>query len=227
MLLETMSEDEVSKEVNSDFFILYERTIPRLGFEYDKERRKKKIFRDSKYLKTLTIKTHRKNVWRIIFSKSEESKSYRGLEDLDTIMYTYRYVKQGIQVFVKSSLNKNLLRVYTGHFLNRYNERMGLKIEGVLKIADHFFNNNSNTVCQEIEGEKEGSCMDLYKEGYAFSQFENNKTWLVSKTFIRKDMLRDDQEKMKQSLIDEVVNFFPEEFNGKFKKEFDRLIISE
>ena len=100
MLISTMSNLEVTKEIDRDYkLIISSSTLWRLKAEYHKERTRLKIKKEEDYPVFKTFKTKAKNVWLVRISKRRTKATYRDTEDQELTVFTYYYSKIGFRFF--------------------------------------------------------------------------------------------------------------------------------
>lgn len=197
MLLITMNSSEISAEVLRDYHNILEKTIPRLGKEYIRERKRMKISDSNRYSRCYTIKTFYKNNWTIIFDKEEGS--------VGTILYTYYHDKHGLRVFEVAE-HSGIIYVYNGHLFQRYSERMKLGITSTLDSVKRFFVNNPYRAGRRVRKENENYYLDICTDGILLGELKEKEKWIVLKTFISKDLSRNDQSEMEEKIIDKLSN---------------------
>ena len=218
MLINTMSDLEVSKELKSDYQEIWEkRTIDRFVEAYDKQRKKFKISKNEEYPIAKEFKSHRKNPWIIIMRKNEFKDKYNKIGDTSFQMATYYYTPRGLRVFSYSEDDSAI--VYNGHVFTRYRMRMGLNIEPIIDVVKHFFCKTGNLVLDYYEEENPDSMfMGLTKEGYLFGTKKSSCNWIVVKTFVNKDTATYNQFDKEQDLIS-MKDFFDLHIKAQDRKE--------
>ena len=200
MLVNTMTDEEVTKEIYSDYEEIYQkRTIDRLVEGYEKQRRKFKIAKTEEYPITQEFKSHRKNPWIMIMRKREKSDKYNSVMDTSYELVTYYYTSKGLRVF--SYLEDNSIVVYNGHVFSRYRLRMGLEIESIIDVVKIYFSNTSNIIFDFVEEDNPNSMfMGLTNEGYLFGTRKDSVSWIIVKTFVNKDTATLNQFEKEQDL---------------------------
>jgi hypothetical protein len=218
MLINTMTDEEVTKELVSDYKEIWDkRTIDRLVEGYEKQRRKYKIAKTEEYPVTQEFKSHRKNPWILIMRKSEKTEKYNKIGDTGFELITYYYTSKGLRVF--SYLEDQSVVVYNGHVFSRYRMRMGLQIESIIEVVKHFFKQTSNLIFDFIEEDNPDSMfMGLTKEGYLFGTKKASVDWIIVKTFVNKDTATWNQFEKEQDLK-EVKEFFDVHIKAKERRE--------
>lgn len=194
MLLQTMTQDEITSEIFKDFENIYPRTVERLTSEFERELRRNKIPKKREYYKVYQIKSGRKNPWTLIYSQDTNDKN-----SVRAVIYTYYYTEKGLRVFEVSEDMKTLM-VYNGHLFQRYNERMKLNLPNTLESAKQFFINNSQRMIKTVSKDGKIFTIDMCKDGTLFGEVQGK--WLVSKTFISKDLVRTKQNELEFQMID-------------------------
>src|ERR1035437_806299 len=186
MLLPTMTNQEISKEIVKDYENIWSSsTINRLLNEYNRERKRLKIRNDAEYTKFYEIKTNLKNKWIFKFSRARINKSADYLDAAMVLSFTYFYSNKGIRVLICN--DKHELNIYNRHLFCRYRERMNLDIPDFLDLVKHFFEKNDackHELLPEVDGEKQ--LFSLIKEGFIMGEYNKEDHWYVFKTFISK-----------------------------------------
>ena len=202
MLVNTMTNVEINKEIRSDYDEIWnKRTIDRFVEAYEKQRRKFKIDKTEEYSIVKEFKSHRKNSWILIMRKNELLERYNKIEDTSFELLTYYYTSIGIRVF--NYKLDDIMAVYNGHVFSRYRMRMGLEIESIIDVVKHFFCKTGNLVFEYYnEKEKDATFMGLTNEGYLFGSRKDDCNWMVVKTFVNKDTATLNQFLREQGLIE-------------------------
>lgn len=195
-----MNRHEVTTEVLRDKNKLMETSYVRLLLEYDKERRKLKIDKTKAYQKSYSIKTAAKNNWILCIEKSPSVKNYKTYADTVYCCFVFYYSKKGLQV-MRQLRNEHALEVFYGHVFTRYNQRMKLNLHNQVDVIKHFFNNNGYTNAEIIEENGRQISVGVCKEGIVLGEHHTNPEWLIHKTFISKDLKRNDQEAKEKELM--------------------------
>lgn len=218
MLITTMTDEEVTKEVKTDYQEIWsKRTIDRLVESYEKQRRKFKIAKTDEYPIVQEFKSHRKNPWILIMRKSEKAEKYTKIGDTGFELVTYYYTPKGLRVF--SYLEDQSMVVYNGHVFTRYRMRMGLQIESIIEVVKHFFKQTGNLVFDFYEEENPDSMfMGLTKEGYLFGTKKASVDWIIVKTFVNKETATLNQFEKEQDL-QEMKQFFDVHIKAKERRE--------
>ena len=218
MLITTMTDEEVTKEVKTDYQEIWsKRTIDRLVEGYEKQRRKFKIAKTDEYPIVQEFKSHRKNPWILIMRKSEKAEKYTKIGDTGFELVTYYYTPKGLRVF--SYLEDNSMVVYNGHVFTRYRMRMGLQIESIIDVVKHFLKQTGNLVFDFYEEENPDSMfMGLTKEGYLFGTKKASVDWIIVKTFVNKETATLNQFEKEQDL-QEMKQFFDVHIKAKERGE--------
>lgn len=205
MIVPAMNEKEVEAEIKKDFARIHKSTIPRLAFEYDRERRKLKMDKTSDYNKVYQIKTAGKNQWMIFIKKASGKPKYKQACDGTFFCVVYYYTKQGLNVCRINNPSDDLEFFY-GHFFKRYNERQKLNLPDTLSAVKHFFNNNENfrSILSHSKNERAqpGTMFaeSICKDGLALG-IHYISTWhTVYKTFISHHLLTKNQRSVEEML---------------------------
>ena len=188
MLLPTMTNQEISKEIIKDYNAIWcSSTIDRLLNEHKRERKRLKIGNDAEYTTVYEIKTNSKNKWIIIITKLTLYKT-AGYENFTIFSFTYFYSDLGIRVF--SCNDKYEIRVFNKHLFARYRERMKLDIPDLKDIIKTFFIHNlslKDNFLPEVDDKK--PLQALIKEGFLLGEFITEDRWFLYKTFISKETI--------------------------------------
>jgi hypothetical protein len=195
-----MNHKEVTKEFYRDLTIIKATTLTRLGEEYRRERKKFKIKPESFYPKVYRIKTKAKNPWMIFMCKAPSSQYYKTLDDHGYCCITFYHSKKGLEVLREYKEIKGI-ECFWGHFFNRYNQRMNLKISSIDKIIEHYFLHNLS-VQHCITSIDTGKSIGICREGFVFGQLTYNNTWLINKTFVSNETASNGKKKFAAKLID-------------------------
>jgi len=187
MLVPTMTNREVTQEIDRDFEIITNSsTLLRLMYEYDKERKKNKVRKEEDYTIFKEFKTNSKNKWITRISKRRSVKRYNGIDDIVTTCFTYYYSKIGIRVFFRTE--SGIISVFNGHMLTRYRERLNLGQIETMDIFMRFFTINKELNYQILPREnEEQKFIGIVKEGFILGHVYiegEDRVWFVHKTFI-------------------------------------------
>jgi len=218
MLIETMYPHEITAEIFNDWSIVTN-SLERLHNEYNKQRRKNKVPKDKTYSVAYDIKTKKKNTWIFILSKAPSIQSYKGLESVNACCLVYYYNSEGIRVFKVRP--EGGLSVYNGHLFTRYNERMSLDLDKSIDIVKHFFINNGYSTSQILPKEGRDFFMSTCKDGLLLGELQEERSWMVNKTFINRDQLKPSQDELEVELIKSLQVQIETELN---KPEFNKMI---
>lgn len=200
MLVHTMNTAELQKEILRDWPHM-EKSVARLVHEYDRMRRRAKIDKRLEYPKAYEIKTHRKNTWVVIVSKSTKAEKYKGLESVfwDAVVY-YRNA-HGLRVFGLNHVNGGF-SVYNGHLFKRYNERLELGLVKPIDIIKRFFCNNGYGLRKVVpKGDRELT-IRVCRDGLLLGEMFEGGKWNVHRTFISRNLTRMDQDEVERDLLD-------------------------
>ena len=199
MLVQSMNTTEITTEVRRDYEIIQNTSIVRLAQEYDRERKKLKIDKTRIFTKEYCIRTAAKNNWLLFLRKRPSEEKYKGLPSIAICAVTYYYNETGLRVF--NSSHPELLSVYNGHFFSRYNERMKLNLNQPVEAIKHFFKYNGD-ISYTLTDKQDGDfVVGFCPGGFTLAEFQNDRTWLVNKTFVSKDMIRPDQDEAAKALF--------------------------
>lgn len=199
MLLSTMNPAEITAEVRKDYDTLLSTTILRLGSEYERERKKKKIDARRTYTRLYTVKTARKNNWIIVIGKAPSREKYTDITSLTHSSVTYFYDKEGLKVY--HPCNLNIVQVYKGHFFQRYNQRLNLGLSNPVDIIKRYF--YCNRFCCEDMQVRNGKIymIGFSKAGLLLGEFQHHIDWILWRTFISRDLVRDYQQRKEKDRL--------------------------
>jgi hypothetical protein len=209
MLIDTMNDFEVNREVMKDWNVIIQTTLVRVVGEYNKERSKRKIPKEETYCKVYEFKTARKNNWMIFLSKPPSESKYNG--DPTYCGITYYFTDRGLRVFKPAA--KQGLVVYNGHFFQRYNERVGLGMEEPLMRVKHFFSYNGFATIKIIKRGERELAMGTVKDGLLLGELTMDRCWTIFKTFITRSLARENQLDLENDLINSLQLQIEEELN--------------
>ena len=198
MLVETMTPEEITMEVISDLIKIQETSSERIGFEYERMRRRLKIKNDAIFCKAFEIKSHKKNNWMLFLSKADGVEKYRSGADINVLEITYFHTTKGLRVF--RPLTSGGIAVYKGHLFNRYNDRMNLGLTSPKEKVKHFFINNGYIDYKIVKKDNKQLSIGTCRNGLLLDEIQNN--WIVNNTFITKDLMYLDQSEIESSLIE-------------------------
>ena len=187
MLIETMSDEEVNKEIISDYLELSKdiAMITSLGNDYDKMRRKLKISPSSTFCIAFPIKTNNNNNWFLFLSKAHSVTKYKGTESINILELTYCYTDIGLRAFKMipdsdGTVGINGISVFNSHLFTQYAKRLNLNISDPIKLMEHFFTKNGYFSMKFNEKASLATC----SEGIILGELQNANQWVVFKTFI-------------------------------------------
>lgn len=209
MLVATMDDAEVTKEFKSDYSSILERSnkgeINKLIEEYIKLRKKLKINKRSEFRKVYSFTSRRYNNWIIVINKDPGMDSFNGYSVSFTPI-VYFYTNKGLRAFTILKDNRGLA-VFNGHFFERYNERIGLKLKSPEEMVKHFFKNNVIEDHPIVGGEflREGErvfSLGTCASGITLGEYHTNNIWLIYKTFITADQAFPNQTQFEKDLLE-------------------------
>ena len=197
MITETMSDEEIHKEVQRDRYEVhnymekivsrYRHTIvttPQCQFPL--------------YFPPVTFTSHRENKYLVFFEIRDKKNWLENL--LCTIVSLYD--NNGIYA-ITFSVAFDKLYLYSPHFFSRYRTRF-LKDENIkpIDVVKRFFKINPTTQFRTGEGDEfYGTC----NEGAVFGKKEGNR--FIFKTFVSFDMLFESQNDIKTELYDRLIKY--------------------
>lgn len=204
MLVDTMSQAEITREIFLDWELLIEKTLPRIAQEYDRIRRRLKVKKNSDFPKAYDIRTRRKNCWVFILRKGRDIERYGGLKDIDLSKFIHYFTPLGIRVFEIIGDKDNELAVYNAHLFSRYREIMNLGIIKPIDVVKHFFINDGYAF--DNIGENGGNIFTVRQSGITLGRYSPENNWLINNTFISNGMLFDGQIDNIGQLIESIKN---------------------
>lgn len=185
MLIPTMTDEEVSREILTD----YENNIEThemefsISINYARERKKKKIRPTSQYLVYREKISPRNNKWIIFIGKSKDKIKYRSIEDTSYYSIVYYYTSIGLRAFMVTQ--SKLLMVFNGHLFSRYNERLMLNKTILLDVVKEFFLNYHHCTFQFIPiDDLRSKVIGLTSGGFLVGEAKLDSGWVICKTFI-------------------------------------------
>lgn len=217
MIVTTMTPQELTKEIYSDWEIAT-KSWDRLSRNYDRERRRGKIAKGNSYDRAYEIKTKKKNSWIFILSKAPSIENYKDLSSINVCSLVYYYSPIGIRVF--KIMPSGGLSVYNGHLFTRYNERMNLGLSIPLEIVKRFFINNGYYTSKVLpRGDREFT-LSVCKEGILLGEIQEERRWIVHKTFITREDVVTDQDNIEKDLLNSLQSEIEAELNSqKFNRD--------
>lgn len=188
MIVETMSDLEVNKEILHDYKIIgTSSTISRFFDEYISYRIKNKIKPNEEGLIIRNFKTKNKNNWTILLKKKDFRFFSNQNEDIAAYLYVQFNTTKGFRL--AHATPSNLVIMNNGHLFTRYRERMDLNVLNTKSIIEKFLtvnhegyqlifpkdeNDNFNIITFSMDGYLLGN-IKMLSEG---------NVWFVHKTFI-------------------------------------------
>lgn len=187
MLLPTMTNKELVKEVLSDTDIIYSSsTVYRLADTYYQERLRNKISKTDLYVKFYEIKSNSKNRWIIMMERNTLHEKYQYARDVALMPYTIYYTDKGLRILYRT--RRNDVAVMNAHLYERYRERMKLDIPNLLDVVKHYVEHNYSILYYlfpEVDGRRK--FYGTVKEGYVMGEFIEDDKLFIQKTFICKE----------------------------------------
>ncbi|NWJ51621.1 MAG: hypothetical protein HXX14_12220 [Bacteroidetes bacterium] len=187
MLLPTMTNKELVKEVLSDTDIIYSSsTVYRLADTYYQERLRNKISKTDLYVKFYEIKSNSKNRWIIMMERNTLHGKYQYARDVALMPYTIYYTDKGLRILYRT--RRNDVAVMNAHLYERYRERMKLDIPNLLDVVKHYVEHNYSILYYlfpEVDGRRK--FYGTVKEGYVMGEFIEDDKLFIQKTFICKE----------------------------------------
>lgn len=197
MLISTMTSEEIQDEIYKDYSRLTNSsTLSRLAIDYTLIRKKNRIHPKETYPIYFKIKTKSKNNWLIQYKKDEDSNKFISEENCSTILLTSYQSGIGIRVFLATP--SGILKVYNGHFFNRYQERMNLPNMPAIELVKTFFKDNLDSLQRFYKRNDENRYLftDIFTDGIGMGHIEivkPNVIWFINNTFLPNSMLSEKQ----------------------------------
>lgn len=184
MLLSSMNNKEIRKEVLNDFEIITNSsTIDRFATDYYRERKKLSIDREDSYPLFYEIKTKAKNNWMFMLTKLPYIHKYSSKYDFSILCFLYYYTSKGICV-IQINQTKNIF-VYYGHLFSRYRERMNLDIPNLLDVVILYFAMNETPTYKFLPKKDEViQAIGVVNEGFLKGEYDEEAQLCINKTFI-------------------------------------------
>ncbi len=189
MIVPSMTTEEIYREIMRDF-----ESIKRRGNLEGKILQKEMLRKNLQgETRSICYKTPYRNEWNIVFQmNAREVKTSFYLKSNDgkgMVAYTIQFLHTG-------TANEDRFVVkYSGHFFDRYNERMSLGLTEGSKVVRYFFKNNfdydlgqSGILANGIR-----STHFIFKKGIGIGWQNDVEKTLHIKTFISNDMLTENQ----------------------------------
>ena len=180
MITTTMNINEIAFEIANDLKNV-EKFISNV---LPKMRRRALKRRDKRYYQVFDIKTKKHNDWivAIDYLKSDPS----------LVMYCTYVNSQGYNAVMVCTASVSFVH-YSGHFLERYNERfLGGKLTSKKEILKEYaLRNNVASFEHPFNDERFFGCTN---DGILLGYYEQETDWFNCKTFITKEMTFDSQQ---------------------------------
>jgi hypothetical protein len=198
MIIATMTDEEISRELNKDLPEVTERTKLR-------ERKFKRLILKANTFPfsaaPIFITTNRRNTWVVIFRAVSRKERKKVCYDHTTFICTARFAN-GIHAFLNTrgiheGYNGIGLAVFVPHFFSRYRNRLNLNKTGIDLVADYFSRNRSlNCAFQGKDADgtplPEKRVFGTSDKGVALGIIKSKSATLF-KTFITYDMMHQEQ----------------------------------
>jgi hypothetical protein len=94
--------------------------------------------------------------------------------------------------------------VYNAHFFNRYNERLNLGLKKQADIIVHFLKYNHDVYDVLLPEKNQINVIGYCRDGMLMGQLFENRKWLVWKTFINRDIAREQQLNLEDRLLAQI-----------------------
>ncbi len=198
MLVPAMNHQEIAAQIKSEHNKICSTTLLRLGAEYDRERRKRRIPKEDMYPKEYEIKTAGKNNWIIFLHKAPGEKKYTGTECLCFLCVVYYYSDKGLKAFYQAS--DGVLAGFTSHFFKRYNERLGLNFSHPLDIVKAFFRKGMYCTIKPVIRNNSPHVIAFGVDGIRFGKVICDCNYVEWKTFVTRELAYRKQNEWEQEL---------------------------
>lgn len=203
MLVQSMNPKEILIHLLKDYLKLRQTTVKRLADEYCRERKKFKIDKAKPYLKEYQVKTATKNNWLIYLQKAPSKEKYVNVDSISAVLVTYYFDEKGLKVF--NCAVDGMVEMYNGHFFQRYNERLNLKLSTPLEIVNTYFRNNGFASYTSFGDNEKERTIGVCNDGLLLGEIEKATPWLITnKTFISREMYDLRQNKLEIKMIKEL-----------------------
>jgi hypothetical protein len=198
MLVPSMTLQEIRKEINKDFPILFRKTIyvlQKLEKQLQKAEKKKGFTAFYNYCSKY------KNQWiyRLNITKKQS---------LSTCMLLYHNGRGHIAIATTQNLN---LIYHTPHFFERYNERLQLGLKTQNEIYQSYMNETPTYKFQNLEEISPGifTMFCVIDSGIILGIHNEPLKMIKANTFLTHDMLRKDQRELMAVLKNESFKYIP------------------
>ncbi len=203
MLVPSMNHDEICAQVKRESDKISETTMLRLMAEYNRERKKQKVKKDSAYPKEYMIRTAEKNNWIIFMHKAPAIEKYTGEHCICSLSVVYFYSDKGLKVFLHAG--EKVFISFSGHFFKRYNERLNLNLSNPIDIVKQYFRTGLYSQNKIIEKDDATHIIGFAADGIQLGLVKNKRTHIEWKTFVSKDLVFRNQDEMGQEVINELM----------------------
>jgi hypothetical protein len=190
MLVPSMTFAEIRKEIEKDFPILYRKmgyVTKELAKEHHKEIKK------NDYVAYFDYCSKYKNHWIYWISITK----YKGLYGA---MLLYHNGKKRSAIAVTYELN---IIYHTGHFFDRFNERLKLGFHSFTEIVQYYLAMNNVYRFQEldeIEPDNVYTMFCIIPSGVILGMYNRNLNLIKANTFITNEMMHKDQRDLREYL---------------------------
>ena len=211
MLVPAMNHQEIGAQIKSEYNKICSTTLLRLGAEYDRERRKRRIPKEDMYPKEYEIKTAGKNNWIIFMHKAPGIKKYSGTENISLLCVIYYYSDKGLRAYYPTA--DGMLAGFTSHFFKRYNERLGLHLSNPIDIVKAFFRKGMYCTIKLVERNNSPHVIAFGVDGIRFGEIMYDCTYVEWKTFVTRELAYRKQNEWEQELNIELMRELEETQN--------------
>ena len=202
MLVPSMNHSEICSQVKREYDKIYKTTILRLGEEYDRERKKLKIKKESFYPKEYAIKTAGKNNWIIFMHKGPGIEKYTGKNCIYMLSIVYYYSDKGLRVFYMAG--EDLLVGFNAYFFKRYNERLGLNLSNPIDIVKEHLRKGVYSQIKLIQKNNRIHIIGFGIDGLRLGEVKYDMTYVEWKTFVSRDLTYRKQDEIEKELIEDL-----------------------
>ena len=198
MLVPAMNHQEIAAQIKREHSKICNTTLLRLGAEYDRERRKRKIPKEAFYPKEYEIKTAGKNNWIIFLHKAPGERKYTGTASLCFLCVIYYYSDKGLKAFYQAA--DDVIAGFTSHFFKRYNERLGLNLSNPIDILKAFFRKGMYCTLKMIERNNRPHIIGFGVDGIRLGEMMYDLNYVEWKTFVNRELAYSKQKEWEHKL---------------------------
>ena len=203
MLVPAMNHQEIAAQIKREYYKICTTTLLRVGAEYDRERRKRKVSKEAIYPKEYEIKTAGKNNWIIFLHKAPGEKKYTGTQSLCFLCVVYYYSDKGLMAYYVPE--NGLLAGFTSHFFKRYNERLRLNLPNPVDIVKAFFRKGMYCTLKIVERNNRPHIIAFGVDGIRFAEIMNDGSYIEWRTFVPRELAYRKQVELEQELTEQLM----------------------